>query len=684
MVTTVPKTRTLVEVFAAEAAGVPVTQIPGHLVGVPLERIVPCRWQPRQMFEPGALLDLANDIAIHGVLTPPLVWENEDGEYELIAGERRVRACYALFMLASAGEYRNRKLESWVDQAAKEGFATWRADVKRLRYAHEQGLPGAPSATALALSEVHCRQIWGTAAELHELALVDNLQRADLSALEEARALQDLVTEYGYSQRDLGRRLGKSQTWISQRLLLLNLAPEVADQVTGGELDSATAREIARLDPTVQPAAVNHLKQFGLKSKAAQQLVQKVVALSQPESLDGVDVNANAERRLAQIALAQLPDEASRQAAVLRYAGQDSGGKLEVPKESHKYRDLIVATGLAGEAVKTRYDMNAAEIWQAQAQAPAAGYACENCRLNSHRETVERMSGLVKAHRDNYAGMPLCAAGVTTCTAFVGEGEELRLPLPNYQLETAITPETQPFVADGYPRRATAVEAWAAIVERYYELQAKAQAVRAEREQNGVAKAIGAYIALQEGFGINLEHFLSQPCHRCIFRRDGDEGAQCQVQITPPQLGSWDNVVTRTWLSGNTTIGRCRFFRLRAPQHTLPSLPGVGAGLSPEAALHLLEQLTPGGDYSGGKRAPHWLDAKRADGQTGPAWGEAESVLQKLLPALEPGQRLAMLYLWTARFHFGRDSYRGPIKVEAFVPDQGRVIEYEVGQDFAA
>lgn len=673
MVTTVPETRTLAEVFAAEDAGIPVAQIPGHLVPAPLEMIVPCRWQPRQVFEPGALLDLANDIAIHGVLTPPLVWQNEDGEYELIAGERRVRACYALCLHAIR---QATSLQDAIERVAQNGFVR-----ERENYGGRIAASGHPQST------VHCRQIWGSAAELHELALVDNLQRADLSALEEARALQDLVNEYGYSQRDLGKRLGKSQTWISQRLLLLKLAPEIADQVTGGELDSATAREIARLEPAVQPAAVAHLKLFGLKSKQAQNLVSKVVELSQPESLDGVDVNANAERRLAQMALAQLPDEASRQAAVVRYAGQDGKGKLEAPKESHKYRDLIAATGLAGEG-KTRYEVNADEIWQAQA--PAAGYGCEACRLNGHRETVERMSRLMKAHRDNYAAMPLCRAGVTTCTAFVGEGEELRLPLPNYQLEDALTDETRPFVADGYPRRTTSVEAWVSLLERYYARVDAAAIAQTERKQNGVAKAIGAYISLQRRADFDTTHFFTQRCRECIFRRgddpDDDPGHACQMQITPPELGGWDNVVARTWLSGNTVIGRCRFFRLKAPQRTLPDLPGANAGLSPEAALFLLERLTQNdGSYSShGRRAPGWVDAKRADGQSGPAWGEAEPVLKALLPNLAPGQRLAMLYLWTAQFHFGKDSYRGPIKVEAFVPDQGRVIEYEVGQDFTA
>ncbi len=649
---------TLAEVFGYPPADEALTY-------VPLDQIVPSRWQPRKVFDSERLLNLANDIRVHGLLNPLLVWRNEDGEYELIAGERRVRSLYALVCAHST----DKSLDDLVDKLAHDGFIGRRETIAQwIRF----------TAVPVWLRTVPCRVVTAPVEQLHEMAIVDNLQRADLSPLEEAHALQDLVQEYGHTQRDLAERLGKSQTWISQRLTLLQLAPEVAEQVMNGELDSATAREVARLQPAVQASAVKHLQQFGLKSKQAQRLVQRVVEIAQPQSLDGVDVNANAERRLAQIALARLPDEASRQAAVLRYAGQDGKGQLEPPKESHKYRDLIVATGLAGEG-KTRYDVDAGIMWQAQA--PVAGYACEACRLNGHRETVERIRNLVRAHRDNYAAMPNCASGVTTCPAFVAEGEELRLPLPNYQLDDALTDETRPFVADGYPRRTTSVEAWVDILQRYYAWADAQQAARVEREQNGVAKAIGEYIALLGGFGVTLSHFLTQPCHRCIFQREGDEGAQCQMQITPPQLGRWDNVVARTWTSGNTAIGRCRYFRLKAPQRTLPNLQ---AGLSPEATLHLLDRLTKDNNYSGGKRAPYWLDAKRADGQPGPTWGEAEPVLLKLLPVLEPGQRLALVYLWTAHFTFDTDTYRGPLRAEAFVPDQGCVITYEVGQTYKA
>lgn len=198
---TTTSSATLMQIFSAADAGVPLGRASTDLVAVPLDRIVPSRWQPRQQFDAGALLDLANDIAQHGVLTPPIVWQNEDLEYELIAGERRIRACYAL-CLDALGLIN--PLPKAITHVAEHGFAGIHPDIRNR-------IAGA-SPTTHPFASVACREIWGSVAQLHELALVDNLQRADLTALEEARAIHDLIQEYGYSQRELAGRLGKSQT----------------------------------------------------------------------------------------------------------------------------------------------------------------------------------------------------------------------------------------------------------------------------------------------------------------------------------------------------------------------------------------------------------------------------------------------------------------------------------------
>lgn len=322
----------LAQVFAAADAGVALGRTSPDLVSVPLDTIVPCRWQPRQVFEAGALLDLAKDIEQHGVLTPPLVWMNEDGEWELIAGERRVRACYAL-CLNAAGKIN--PLEKAVAHVAEQGFGGLARELRR--DIRDSTLPA-----VMAVATVPCREVWGSVAQLHELALVDNLQRADLTALEEARALKDLIGEYGYTQRDLGARLGKSQTWVSQRLTLLNLAPEVADQVVRGEIEPATAREIARLDPAVQPEAVAHLQDRGIKSKAAANLVGNILELSDPEAWASDGGLYHAHDVVIQAALANATP-AERQQAMLKAAQKESNGRLARPRDSYAYDRLLVA-----------------------------------------------------------------------------------------------------------------------------------------------------------------------------------------------------------------------------------------------------------------------------------------------------------------------------------------------------
>ena len=251
---------------------------PAGLILLPITAIVPSRWQPREIFAADRLLELALDIRQHGVLTPPIVWQNEDGEYELIAGERRLRACYALFMFHQSpgpGSFANRLFDSYVTEVAENGFTPWRERISRM-------LTIPVPAAAQPFQSVPCRLVAGATADLHELALVDNLQREDLSPLEEAHALHDMVQEYNYTQRQLAERLGKSQTWISQRLILLNLAPAVAAQVASGEVDPATARELARLAPAVQAPVVAHLQQHAIRSKAAQTFVQGVLDRSDP------------------------------------------------------------------------------------------------------------------------------------------------------------------------------------------------------------------------------------------------------------------------------------------------------------------------------------------------------------------------------------------------------------------
>jgi ParB family chromosome partitioning protein len=159
-----------------------------------LEKISPQKGQPRKHFDAKALEELTQSIKQHGVLEPIIVRKIEADRFEIIAGERRWRAC------------------------------------------QKAGLREAP---------VVVRET--PEADVFELALIENAQREDLNAVELAVALDRLVKERGYTQEALATRLGKDRSTISNSLRLLRLPPRVRDKVMTGELSEGHARSLLGL-----------------------------------------------------------------------------------------------------------------------------------------------------------------------------------------------------------------------------------------------------------------------------------------------------------------------------------------------------------------------------------------------------------------------------------------------------
>jgi ParB family chromosome partitioning protein len=150
--------------------------------------------QPRKRFDEARLEELAASIREHGVVEPILV-RREGTKYRIVAGERR-----------------------------------WRA-------AQRAGLHEVPAI----LREATDRQAF-------ELALVENLQRADLNAIEEAEAFEVLATDHGLTQEQIASRVGKERSTVANALRLLKLPLEVRDAVRGGQLDMGHARALLGLD----------------------------------------------------------------------------------------------------------------------------------------------------------------------------------------------------------------------------------------------------------------------------------------------------------------------------------------------------------------------------------------------------------------------------------------------------
>jgi ParB family chromosome partitioning protein len=163
---------------------------PAGLLHLPVDAIGPNPDQPRRRFAPEPLAELAESIRAHGLLQPVVV-RRVAGAFELIAGERRLRA------------------------------------------ARMAGLAEIPAV-------VHD----GDERDRMELALIENLQREDLSPLEEAEAYRRLLDEHGLTQDDLARRVGKSRPAIANALRLLGLPEEVKARLRSGEISAGHARAI--------------------------------------------------------------------------------------------------------------------------------------------------------------------------------------------------------------------------------------------------------------------------------------------------------------------------------------------------------------------------------------------------------------------------------------------------------
>lgn len=164
---------------------------------MPIEWLKPCNFQPRKYFNEDALGDLAKSIAMHGIIQPLVVRPVLDAEnqYEIIAGERR-----------------------------------WRA------------------AQMVQLHEVPVTLQYLDDDAVLEIALIENLQREDLTPIEEAQALQKLMDDYGHTQEKLSVTIGKSRSAIANMLRLLTLPQSVQNMVENGDLSAGHARSLVGND----------------------------------------------------------------------------------------------------------------------------------------------------------------------------------------------------------------------------------------------------------------------------------------------------------------------------------------------------------------------------------------------------------------------------------------------------
>ena len=217
---------------------------------LPTYKIEPNPDQPRQDFDEEELQALADSIEIHGVIQPLTVRQMESGYYQIIAGERR-----------------------------------WRA------------------ARLAGLSEVPVIVMEADDKKVMELALIENLQRQDLNPVEEALGYQSLMEEYGLTQEDAAKRVGKSRPAVANALRLLGLCPQVLELLRKGDLTAGHARAILTLkSDKKQMEAAKKIIALGMSVRAAETLCKNMAKEPAPKKevpVFAVDYVAECEKQLS-------------------------------------------------------------------------------------------------------------------------------------------------------------------------------------------------------------------------------------------------------------------------------------------------------------------------------------------------------------------------------------------------
>ena len=218
---------------------------------LPISKVEPRIDQPREIFNEESLQELSESIAQYGLIQPITARKLDSGYYQIIAGERR-----------------------------------WRA------------------ARLAGLTEVPVRVIEADDRRTAELALVENLQREDLNPIEQARGFRSLIEEYGLTQEEAAKSVGKSRPAITNAMRLLSLCPAVLELVEQGKLSAGHARALVPiLDDKLQTAAANEVVEKGLSVRQTEQLAAKLTKPPKQPKIDNsisVDYCAEVANRLSQ------------------------------------------------------------------------------------------------------------------------------------------------------------------------------------------------------------------------------------------------------------------------------------------------------------------------------------------------------------------------------------------------
>ena len=203
----------------------------GKLLRLRVDDIFPSDENPRKNFEPYELERLAESINASGIIQPLLVRTTQNGRYELIAGERRLRA-----------------------------------------------------AKLLGLKKVPCIIKQTDDLTAAYLTIIENLQRSDLSIFEEAQGISRLITVYGLTQCEVAEKLGIAQSTLSNKLRLLRLDPKIRERIEAARLTERHARALLRLKEEDRNDALNVIIAKQLTLTEAEEYIEKLINPEKPKA----------------------------------------------------------------------------------------------------------------------------------------------------------------------------------------------------------------------------------------------------------------------------------------------------------------------------------------------------------------------------------------------------------------
>lgn len=243
------------------------------LANIPIDQISPNPYQPRKTFNEGSIDELARSVREHGIVQPLLVTRSGDHKYRLIAGERRFRA------------------------AQKAGLKSVPAVIKELI---QEG-------------------------EALQIALIENIQREDLNPIEEAVAYHQLHEEFGLTQEEISRRVGKERSTVANFLRLIKLPDSVKKLLASGQLSMGHARALLAVESTKkQEQLAERVVKRNLNVRQTEMLASAPKAAGKPQKEKDV-FTRDAEEKLTRSLRTKVDIDRKRRGGVIhiRFASED-------------------------------------------------------------------------------------------------------------------------------------------------------------------------------------------------------------------------------------------------------------------------------------------------------------------------------------------------------------------------